>query len=102
MPACGLPSALSAQPDFHGDIVKFSVVLVLVERAGGGIVRDVNVRPAVVVEIGGEHAEAVSAVGFEQSGCFAYIRERSVAVVVIENFFPPFSPGGPHATITPL
>ena len=41
---------------FERDIHEFSILFILVKRARGGIIRDVNVRPAIVVEIGGEHA----------------------------------------------
>src|SRR6266566_5173505 len=53
---------------FHGDVGEFSIFAILVEGAGGGIVSDVNVRPAIVIKIGGEDAEAVGTVGGENSG----------------------------------
>ena len=62
-------------------------MLVLIERTGGGVVGDVDVRPAVVVEVGGENAEAVGAVGAEDSGGFGDVGEGAVAVVVEENIF---------------
>src|SRR5439155_16808310 len=64
-----------------------SIVLVLIERTGGGVVGDVDVRPAVVVEVGGENAEAVGAVGAEDSGGFGGVGEGAVGVVVEENIF---------------
>ena len=70
-----------------GDVGEGTVLFVLIKRAGGGIVGDVNVRPAVVIEIGGEHAEAKSAIGFQDAGFFADVGERAVTVVVIENVF---------------
>jgi len=72
---------------FERDVSEFSVVLVLIERAGGGVVGDVNVGPAIVVEIGGEDAEAVSAVGAEDSGGFGDVGESAVTVVVKQNIF---------------
>src|SRR5207245_5065618 len=81
--AVGAESATS----FDGDVGEGAVLLVLIKGAGGGIVGDVNVRPAVVIKIGGEHTEAVRAIGFEDAGFFAYVRERSIAAVAIENVF---------------
>src|SRR5260370_31705532 len=85
----GLRFAVGAESAarIHGNVNEGAVFLILIERAGGGIVGDVNVRPAVVVEIGGEHAEAVGAVGFEDAGFFADVGEGAVAVVVIQNIF---------------
>ena len=85
MPACGLPSGLSAHPASIAMSSKFAVLLVLVKRAGGGIVGNINVGPAVVVEIGSQHAESVRAVGAENSRRLGNVGERSVAVVVVEN-----------------
>ena len=72
---------------FDGDVGEGAVLFVLIERAGGGIVGDVNVRPAVVIEIGSEDTEAKSAVGFQNAGFFADVGERAIAVVVVENVF---------------
>src|SRR6266849_10913793 len=58
-------------PRFHGDVGESAVLLILIEGAGGGIVGDVNVRPAIVVKIGSEHAEAEGAVGLQDAGFFA-------------------------------
>ncbi len=38
-----------------GDIFEGAVLLVLVERGGGGVVGDVDVGPAIVVEVGDRH-----------------------------------------------
>src|SRR6476646_10513708 len=39
---------------FDGDVFEFAVPFVLIEGAGRGVVRDVNIRPAVVVEVSGQ------------------------------------------------
>src|SRR5207245_4000561 len=72
---------------FDGDVREGAVFFVLIESAGGGIVSDVNVGPAVVVKIGGEHSETVGAGRFEDAGFFADVGESAVAVVVVENVF---------------
>src|SRR5882724_1684748 len=64
-----------------------AVVIVLVEGGGGRIVGYVDVGPAIVVEIGGQHAEAVSAGRFQYAGFRRNIREGSIAVIVEQNIF---------------
>jgi len=75
-------------------VLEFVVFFILVEGAGGGIVGDVDVGPAIVVEIGGEDAEAVGAVGLEDAGGFGDIAEGTVTVVVEENVFAADEAGG--------
>ena len=74
-------------PRFHGHVGESAVLLVLIKRAGRRIVRDVNIRPAVVVEIGSEHAKSERSVGLENSGALGNIRKCAVAVVVEQNIF---------------
>src|SRR5579864_1800205 len=40
---------------FDGNVLKFSVLLILVKSAGRGIVGNINIRPAVVVQIRSQH-----------------------------------------------
>ena len=63
----GLRFTIGAQraAGFDGDVLELAVLLVLVEGAGGGVIGNVNVGPAVVVEIGGQNAQAVGAIGVE-------------------------------------
>src|SRR5216684_6417043 len=84
----GLAVGAEGTAGFEGDVGEGAVLFILIEGAGGGIVGDVDVGPAVVVEIGGEDAEAVGAVGPEDAGFFADVGESAVAVVVIQNIFP--------------
>src|SRR5260370_29565920 len=85
----GLGFAVGAEgaAGFHGDVGEGAVFFILIEGAGGGIVGDVNVRPAIVVEVGGEHAETVSAVGLQNASFFADVGEGAVTIVVIQNIF---------------
>ncbi len=53
-----------------GDVLEGAVLLVLVVGGGGGVVGDVDVGPAVVVEVGDGDAEAVGADGVENAGFF--------------------------------
>ncbi len=46
---------------------------------------DVDVGPAVVVEIGGNDTEAVAAAGLQDAGFLADIGEGAVAIVVIKS-----------------
>src|SRR5262249_5903964 len=72
---------------FHGYVGELAVLSVLIKSAGGGIVGDVDVRPAVIVEISREYTETISAVGLEDAGRFGNVCERTVTVVVIEDVF---------------
>src|SRR6267378_811085 len=83
----GLAIGAESAAGFHGDVGEGAVFFILIEGAGGGIVGDVNVRPAIVVEIGGEHTEAVGAVGLQNAGFFADVGEGAVTIVVIQNIF---------------
>ena len=62
-----------------------SVVLVAIEQAGGLVAGDIDVGPAVVIEIGDDHAQAVAAAGRQNAGLFGDVGERAVAVVVVER-----------------
>src|SRR3954468_10093613 len=72
---------------FNGNVLKLSIFLVLIQGARGGIICDVDVRPAVIIEIGGEHTQTVRAIRAENARRFGNIRERAVSVVVIKNVF---------------
>src|SRR5258708_13078293 len=58
----GLAIRTEGTPCLDCNVFKGAVLLVVVERAGGGVVGNVDVGPAVVVEVGGEHAYALGAV----------------------------------------
>ena len=70
---------------FDGDLGERAVVVVLVEGGGGGVVGDVDVGPAVVVEVGDQHAEAVSAGRLQNARFRRNIGEGAVAVVVEQD-----------------
>ncbi len=55
---------------FDGQVFEGAVLLVLIEGGGGGVVGDVDVGPAVVVEIGDDDGEAVGADGVFDAGLF--------------------------------
>ena len=59
--------------------------LVAVEGGGGGVVGDVDVGPAVVVEVGDGDGEGVGADGLPHAGFFGDVGEGAVAVVVVED-----------------
>src|SRR5262249_42286441 len=86
----------------HGDVNEFSVVLVLIKGAGGGVVGDVDVGPAVVVEISGQDPKTVGAVGVEDGGFFGDVAEGAVAIVVIEDVFSTFEARGATGDHDPL
>jgi len=59
----GLAVGAESAAGFEGDIGKSAVLFILIKSARGGIVGKHKCRAAIVVEIGGKHAEAVCAVG---------------------------------------
>ena len=69
----------------HGDIGERAVVIVVKQNAGLGIDGDVNIRPAVVIEIVRDRGDGIARAGFQDAGFLRDIGESSVAVVVIEN-----------------
>ena len=77
---------------FQRDVHEFSVFLVLIKSAGGGIVGHVNIGPAIIIKIGGQDAQAEGSVGLKNSGGSRNIGESAVAVVVIKNIFATLEP----------
>ncbi len=70
---------------FDGNVFKLAVLFILVEGAGGRIIGNINVGPAVIVEVCGEHAQAVGTVRAKNPSRFGNIGEGAVAVIVVEN-----------------
>src|SRR5262249_13762452 len=62
-----------------------SVTLVLEKETGCHVTGDIDVRPAVVVEVRRRDAEPIAATRPQDAGFFGDIGEGSVAVVVIKN-----------------
>ena len=60
-------------------------MLVAIEQAGRLVASYVDIRPAVVIEIGDDHAKAITAAGREDAGLRRDVGKRAVAVVVIER-----------------
>ena len=60
-------------------------MVVAVENAGSAVAGDIDVGPAVVVEIESGNAEGVMAVGSVDVGFRGDVLERAVAAVVIED-----------------
>src|SRR2546427_4536870 len=60
------------------NVGKRPVVVVVKQDAGRGVVRDVDVRPAVVVEVGDQDPQAVIATGRGYPRLLGNVRERPV------------------------
>ena len=88
---------------FHRHIRKFSVAQIFVQRARGRIIGHINIRPAIIIKIRRQHAQPIRSIRRQNSRRFC---ETSLNVpsplLWYRIFFPPFSPGGPHATSIPL
>ena len=98
----GLAIGRVGDAGFDGHILECAVLLVLVEGGGGGVVGDVDVGPAVVVEVGDADAESIGADGVEDAGFFADVGEGAVSVVVIEDVFAALQAGRPAGDLDAL
>ncbi len=69
------------------DVLESSVFLVLIKRGRARIVRDVDVRPSVIIEIGSSNAQPIGAACVPDTGLFTDVGEGAIAIVVIQNVF---------------
>src|SRR5437899_4316167 len=67
---------------FHADFRKLPVALVAIEKVRRGVIRNINVRTATIIEIGPCDAEAVIAIRVVDSGPLGYVRKGAVSIVV--------------------
>ena len=51
MPACAVPLIVVRGPAFDGDVRERAVAIVAIENRGSRIRRDVDVRPAIAVQV---------------------------------------------------
>src|SRR6185437_5166242 len=58
--ALGTAILIDGAADLATDLLKRAITLVVIKAAGHGITGDVNVRPSIVVKIGGAHAKAIA------------------------------------------
>ena len=68
--------------------------MILVEGSGGGVVGDVDVGPAVIVEVGDGDGECVGADGVPHAAFLRDVGEGAVAVVAVEDVFATLQTGG--------
>src|SRR5205085_8414806 len=83
------PIVVERRAGNDGNIGESSVLIVVIQNAGGAVACDKNVGLAVVVVIERGNAEAVMAVGLIDFGFLRHVLERAVADVVIKNVFRP-------------
>ena len=67
------------------DVGESSVMIVAKKNAGLGVDGNINVRPAVVVEIRAYRSDGVSRTGFKNAGFLRDVGERAIAVVAIQD-----------------
>src|SRR5271169_6180271 len=58
-----------------------AVAIVDEQQAGGRVASHIDVRPAILVEVGRGHGQSVTVDGLLDSGCFADFFELTLAVV---------------------
>ena len=71
----------------HADVGERAVAIVAVQCARVRIVRDIEVDPAVVVEVERAHAQAVCALRARDPRLLGHIVERAVAGIVVQHVF---------------
>src|SRR5579871_1950409 len=71
-------------------------------KAGHGIDGDVNVGPAVIVEVVGDGRDRVVRARFQDSRFFGDIGKRAVALLRKSWFVPGGRPRGPHISGKPI
>src|SRR5262249_7968572 len=78
--------AIFVQSDaaFEADVFERAVVVIAEQEAWRGITGDVDIGPAVVIEIRGHGSHHVATLGLGDSRRPAYIAESTVSIVVIE------------------
>src|SRR4029077_6289430 len=69
----------------HTDVGESAVAVIVVENAGSAVAGDINVGPAVVVEVESGNAEGVMTVGSVDVGFRGDVLERAVAAIVVED-----------------
>ena len=87
---------------FNRNILKLSILLVLVESARGRIVRHINVRPAVVVQVRRQNSQAISAIRAENPRRLGNVGESPITIVVVKNVLTVFHarrPARDHHTL---
>jgi len=62
-----------------------AVVIVHEQQAGSGIASDVDIRPAILVEIGGDHGHAVALGKSGDAGLLADVSEAAITIVAIQG-----------------
>src|SRR5207244_7111990 len=79
------PVKVISYAGLNSSLLEGPVVFVAIEQAGRHIAGDIDVRPAVIVEVRGRYSESVAAARLQNAGPFRYVGERSVAVVVVQR-----------------
>src|SRR5882762_1960020 len=79
----------------ESDLFEFSIAKILVEKAGSGIVGDVNIRAAGIIEIGPDNAHAIVSIGVAYARGFRNIGESAVAIVVEQSITSAFEAARP-------
>src|SRR5690349_4448881 len=75
---------VESDPSLESALGEGSVVVVAEEQARRSIAGDIDVGPAVAIEIGGSGGQGIVRFYGENAGLLADVRESAVAVVVIE------------------
>ena len=73
---------------FGGDIRKRAIFIVTKQDAGRGIAGNVDVGPAILVEVCGHGRKGIETVDGANSGLRAHVFKRSIAAIVVQRDLP--------------
>src|ERR1700688_4386768 len=62
-----------------------SITVVVVQDVGAGIASDIDIGPAITVEVGRDRGQAVTSGSAQNAGFLRNVRECAIAVIVIKN-----------------
>jgi hypothetical protein len=92
--AFGISFGAQGRAGLHADVGKRAIVIVMVKIIRAGVIRDVEIGPAVVVIVAPDDAETVVGVGVVHAGFLRDFFKCSVATIVIEQVgFSEHAPG---------
>ena len=86
----GLLRPVVAEGDaaLHAFFAKRAIVIVHEQQTGSGVARHVDIRPAVLIQIGGDYSHAIGTGGLRDARLSTDVGERSIPVIAIQGVLP--------------
>src|SRR5580704_12928486 len=87
---------------FLSDVGERSVLVVVIQNAGGGVAGNVDIRPSIMVEIRCQRGESVTSRCIENAGFLGDVDKCAIAIVVIKRTCSRLEPTWPAHYVDPL